>query len=95
MWLTSNSKYTTTIRERCKKKNKKKQGDNNTFSCVKEECPEVHIRACSCSLPNDRIESAKERKLAMLVQATVMINAKQSGIGERQRGMHQLAYYFL
>ncbi|KAL5471440.1 hypothetical protein EMCRGX_G029559 [Ephydatia muelleri] len=29
---------------------------------------------------------AKERKLAMLVQATVMINAKQSGIGERQRG---------
>ncbi|KAL5493549.1 hypothetical protein EMCRGX_G014747 [Ephydatia muelleri] len=29
---------------------------------------------------------AKERKLAMLIQATVMINAKQSGIGERQRG---------
>ncbi|KAL5486352.1 hypothetical protein EMCRGX_G018818 [Ephydatia muelleri] len=29
---------------------------------------------------------AKERKLAMLVQARVMINAKQSGIGERQRG---------
>ena len=64
------------------------------MTSVKEECPEVHIRACSCSLPNDRIESAKERKLAMLIQATVMINAKQSGIGERQRGRHQLAYYF-
>ena len=86
MWLTSNSKYTTAIRVRCKKK----QG----MTRVKEECPEVHIRACSCSLPNDRIESAKERKLAMLVQARVMINAKQSGIGERQRGMHQLAYYY-
>eukprot|EP00731_Ephydatia_muelleri_P010651 Em0005g1237a len=35
---------------------------------------------------NGGIESAKERKLAMLIQATVMINAKQSGIGERQRG---------
>ena len=30
----------------------------------------------------------------MLVQATVMINAKQSGIGERQRGRHQLACCF-
>ncbi|KAL5508838.1 hypothetical protein EMCRGX_G004093 [Ephydatia muelleri] len=29
---------------------------------------------------------AKERKLAMLVQATVMINAKQSGIGKRMDG---------
>ena len=91
MWLTSNSKYTTTIviLITCAVKKKKQE-----FSCVKEECPEVHICACSCSLPNDRIESAKERKLAMLIQATVMINAKQSGIGERQRGMHQLAYYF-
>ena len=41
------------------------------------------------------LNQAKERKLAMLVQATVMINAKQSGISERQRGRHQLAYYFL
>ncbi|KAL5488549.1 hypothetical protein EMCRGX_G017503, partial [Ephydatia muelleri] len=63
-----------------------KKKKNKGMTSVKEECPEVHIRACSCSLPNDRIESAKERKLAMLIQATVMINAKQSGIGERQRG---------
>ena len=59
MWLTSNSKYTTTIvLSACAvKKNKR-------MTRVKEECPEVHIRTCSCSLPNDRIESAKERKLA-------------------------------
>ena len=31
------------------------------------------------------LNQAKERKLAMLVHVTVMINTKQSGIGERQR----------
>ena len=35
------------------------------------------------------LNQLKKGKLAMLV---VMINAKQSGIGEQQRGRHQLAY---
>ena len=83
MWITSNSNYTTTIVFKRVRRKKKNKGDDKSNV---QRYIFVHVAALFLMT---ELNQLKKGKLAMLV---VMINVKQSGIGEQQRGRHQLAY---